>query len=571
MRQQSLVVLVSSLALLAIVFTVQMHNVVLLVAIPPSSSSLSEAEGESGSWWIVPRPSYYSYYREAVNTTTTTRDKLKNDDSSRRAITPLSSSSSSYRDIELPEHVVANGKDSVDNPLLLLPLKILEQYRRWHGVEAIRREQQSSGLHSSNNNRTYAVGFYQCPLAAGNRMHEFANSLLWAIVTNRTFLWKYWDDQTCLKYAPDKLIEFHTCDVESTRIEHCDALLQRAEWIPSYDEWFPQVDILRHNQPVVLPAKATLPKPAMNMRIKNPVVVDSQQLRQTTPVAIFMRFQNRLSYLGRPEYRDRKLQTEWGRHAAQQLFSLGEEFLYGLLFRYCFDFSKSIRGSVALSGEPGRATTRTTSAVRPYSVALHSRHNESGDLGCNVENEKQCLQQVLSNNLQQQNRGCEVALLSDRDCTIKNLRTWLEQEDQRHCKVHVAQHDVGTGTFSEHGPFAGKHALLTREKEMLNWHRGCCISSQKNSSNVQFYHCIGAGFFQDLLLASRVARDAVVGSLEDPSRYGDAWRSSSNMLLEFVDYERKMDAWFLQHQGRSSRRPEKLPKLETCTIEPLVS
>jgi len=70
-----------------------------------------------------------------------------------------------------------------------------------------------------------------------------------------------------------------------------------------------------------------------------------------------------------------------------------------------------------------------------------------------------------------------------------------------------------------------------------------------------------AGFFQDLVLASGVTRHAVIGSLEDPSRYGEAWRSSSSTLLEMVDYERKMEAW------RHGHDPSLLTPLDLCTIQ----
>jgi len=49
---------------------------------------------------------------------------------------------------------------------LPLPLLVVEQYVRWHSVEALRRDP---------SNRMFAVGYYACPTSAGSRIHEFAN------------------------------------------------------------------------------------------------------------------------------------------------------------------------------------------------------------------------------------------------------------------------------------------------------------------------------------------------------------------------------------------------------------
>ena len=422
-----------------------------------------------------------------------------------------------YRPPQTPDTV-----ESLDD--LLLPMQVLEEYKKYHSADALHRER--SADRGGNGNRTYALGMYQCPLAAGNRLHEFVNQLLWAVLTNRTFLWSYWDDQTCLKYAPDKMIELHTCEMATTDKASkatCDEMLNLAPWIPSYDEFSASLQL---PQPVTIPAVATLPTPTARaiQRGAKPVVVDVKYGSLSEPkVAIFMRYQNRISYLGDPEVMSLKLATAWGRQAAEKLFSLGEEFLYGLLLRSSFDFTEKIRQSVI--PDIHKQQNDNTHDDSMYTVAMHSRHNESDDTGCNVASEQSCLGELLEKRMAwKRHRSCRVALMSDRECTIANLRTWLEGEPYS-CDVRVAPHEAGTGTFEEHGPFAG------------------------------------AGYFQDLVLASAVTRHGVVGSLEDPSRYGEAWRSSSSMLLELVDYERKMEAWMWGID------PATLPHLDQCTIQ----
>jgi hypothetical protein len=100
--------------------------------------------------------------------------------------------------------------------------------------------------------------------------------------------------------------------------------------------------------------------------------------------------------------------------------------------------------------------------------------------------------------------------MSDRDCTISRLTTWLTN---RNISVAVAQHDQHIDFLSEHGPFAG------------------------------------VGFFQDLALAS-TARSAIVAMR----------RSSSDLLLELVVFNRKMEAWMAGEDAAAAN-------VEFCNLE----
>ena len=77
--------------------------------------------------------------------------------------------------------------------------RIWNEYKRQHSVEQLRRELQDNT--ASSNNRTFAIAFYSCPLQAGNRLHHFFNSILWAVITNRTVLWKYYDEDGTLQIS----------------------------------------------------------------------------------------------------------------------------------------------------------------------------------------------------------------------------------------------------------------------------------------------------------------------------------------------------------------------------------
>ena len=101
------------------------------------------------------------------------------------------------------------------NAVSLSPVRVFREWQSYHSLEAIQR---------NPHNRTFIVGGYSCPRQAGNILHEFLSVLQQAVATNRTFLWKhhrsaYWEKMG-----------------ENTE-EACDRILQRASWIPSYNEW----------------------------------------------------------------------------------------------------------------------------------------------------------------------------------------------------------------------------------------------------------------------------------------------------------------------------------------------
>lgn len=51
---------------------------------------------------------------------------------------------------------------------LPVPIQVMEQYKKWHSVEAL---QKNPDLE----HRKFAIGFYACPLQAGTRIHHFLN------------------------------------------------------------------------------------------------------------------------------------------------------------------------------------------------------------------------------------------------------------------------------------------------------------------------------------------------------------------------------------------------------------
>lgn len=75
--------------------------------------------------------------------------------------TPLVAPSSSYTN-PVPE--LALGTTKPDD--LPVPIQVMEQYKKWHGIDSLRSENDLA-------RRKFAVVFYSCPLQAGNRLHHF--------------------------------------------------------------------------------------------------------------------------------------------------------------------------------------------------------------------------------------------------------------------------------------------------------------------------------------------------------------------------------------------------------------
>lgn len=54
--------------------------------------------------------------------------------------------------------------------------------------------------------------------------------MLWAVATNRTLLWKYYDKESCELYAP-KLRQDPIHCVVANRLQDCSEILERAPWV----------------------------------------------------------------------------------------------------------------------------------------------------------------------------------------------------------------------------------------------------------------------------------------------------------------------------------------------------
>ena len=366
----------------------------------------------------------------------------------------------------------ASAQPHQHNSVLPEPLRVLMEYQQLHSVEAMERQPE---------HRKYAIGFYSCPLQAGNRLHSFFNSLLWAILTNRTLLWQYIDPNACRHHQ----VPHPFCQVPNTK-EECDRVLTRASWIPSYDEWATPLG-LDNQEPVLLSHWTTHPKDVgKHAWIGGDEKYAGIDENEHSPEVIFPPMVGKKTWIKKRENREYLLHTYSARKTSDRLVEEGVEFLYGMLFRHTFQINDEI-------------VNNSTDASTPFSIALHSRHSNDSKDGFNIEHEIQCLKLMLKNAT---TLPCQVYLLSDRPQTLIRLRKWLH-ENYPNCTAHVADHSVDRSWRAEHGPWAGQ------------------------------------GYFQDLALAIR-ARDGFIGTVRSNT---GGYRSSSDLVLELIEYDRRMEAY----------------------------
>ena len=131
------------------------------------------------------------------------------------------------------------------------PIEVMIEYIQQHSNQQLEKEwndcqqqqQQQQQQHTPScpqlqHDRKYIVATYSCPIESGNRLHRYMNGLLWSVLTNRTFLWRYQSKQVCQEYEEDDCdSEYNSAIIRGTHEQDCYGLLSRNTWIPSYDLW----------------------------------------------------------------------------------------------------------------------------------------------------------------------------------------------------------------------------------------------------------------------------------------------------------------------------------------------
>jgi hypothetical protein len=423
-----------------------------------------------------------------------------------------------------PAANIAIGDDKADDSqeerlqYYLEALHVMEQYKSWHSVDSLRQSLSSSD-EADLKNRRFAIGFYSCPQQLGNRMHQFMNSLLWAILTNRTLLVKYYDYETCKLFngTPYHIEGFddHTCSDFNDQERDCNALLQTSSWLPKFEEWAPILFesssafsltqspplsslLVEQNTESILPLLLKEHVKELHFWTTRPKMIPAFAVREHPWQDGYEQFagvDSQCDYrlvgfprmvgpilkwtLGKPRNRLYLLHTSFGRETARKLLpgvsqtlqASHESFVYGMLFRASFVMVEESLIQIQQQKKGGQITINDDPSI--VSVGLHSRH--AYDHGHRTE--RRCLQVVLDAVFAQYSRtnndtvpsSCWIHLMSDRPSAVQELSHWIQTQESHHCHVQTVSHDDPppdlittthpkqnvTGMRAEHGPWTG--------------------------------------------------------------------------------------------------------------------
>jgi hypothetical protein len=222
--------------------------------------------------------------------------------------------------------------------------------------------------------------------------------------------------------------------------------------------------------------------------------------------------------------------SPFSRDTLRQLYSMGADFLYGMLFRELLEFhpqisppelhhtSHSDNNNNNNNNDDGDDHGATT-------YVLHSRHFTDSDTGIKALAEFECLHDLLGRNQpeksQQQHKSCIIYLMSDRPKTIEILKRHIQYKYPQ-CMPMVATH----------------HVSMTTQTANNDDNKSRNTTNAANEGHYQEHGVwAGMGFMQDLMLGSQ-ARDGFIGH---------CYRSSSQLLRELIEYDRTME--MISHGG----------------------
>ena len=263
----------------------------------------------------------------------------------------------------------------------LKPFNVLQTYIGQHSTDQLYREwsacnenadkvrqDNATQTHSFRDSckaldeRKYIVGVYSCPLEAGNRLHRFMNALLWAVLTNRTFLYRYHDFSTCLEYEEGEGMcisryEAHPYD--------CHNVLHITPWVASYDVWNERLQL----DPIVRAQIHMMGQGQVEDHNTKPY--DDQTLSKV--IRTGWQFKpNPSNILLAKGGVSPHLSLQTNQLRLVELQSQGVYFVYGMLFEALFSLDPQLL--------PDRVT-ESTAEVEQQTYVLHSRHTDDRENG----------------------------------------------------------------------------------------------------------------------------------------------------------------------------------------------
>ena len=312
-------------------------------------------------------------------------------------------------------------------------LKMIDSYIEHHNISAVINDPNFC-------DRKFVIGTYSCPSMIGNRMTEFLNSFIAAFTLNRTLIWRVCTRKGCWDNEAD-----------------CNEYLTRLDWIPSYS----------------IVSELYQKKCTNRTEIVNflPVRHEKSQYRAAEILiccGIHQLYYNFLDFgiLQLHEMFVLSLNTTKlsikSKERINLLFSISEDFGYGLLFRLTFSFVTSIQETNNQLIQKD-LLNHSKENRNPFYISLHLRHTIN-EVNVSEHGEFECVQKIIENfhlnEINSVNR-CVILFASDRESQINH---WDRLKDLPYCSIITTNHSIGKHAYhNEQGPFTGKIAMNDME------------------------------------------------------------------------------------------------------------
>lgn len=398
-----------------------------------------------------------------------------------------------------------NDRSSSQNGLLL-PEQTWNNFIQLHSNEA---------LTLNPHNRSFVIGYYSCPHQIGNRFHDYFNSAIVAIITNRTLVSKYYDKKTC--YLAHVGYGQSVCKMTGT-LDGCNHYLDATGVIPVFEEWqrpldFPLIKDLGPRNPDYEIGSRRFrgwnPTSKFKSQHRNKSDSELADLSEEIRHPHYAHRFNRAILQTSREWLMDEMQTkedffhglepqihnhpEW-QQRLDDLFSEGPWYLYGMLREKLFSLRPEFHPTEIKYNEiSGQSKSHR-------SLAIHLRHKKEKDDGSKLSSMvHNCLDEVIQYfESQEPNTRFSAFIMSDRE---KSIIALSEELTRRNVKVFTAAHSKESQEQASDPSNRREHGKLA-----------------------------GVGYVEDLYFVSQ-ARDAVIGNCR--------LSSASQLLIEGVVYNAK--------------------------------
>lgn len=417
---------------------------------------------------------------------------------------------------------------------ITLPEQTFAHYIHQHSITALQQESSSS----QHQRRKFVLARYTCPHEAGNVFTGVLNSLLLAVLSNRTFVVEYSGDDS-----------------------ECHAILEPFPWVPrrhQVEELLvgkdDRIDIYEYNQRYQLTHNCRRLKERIdfsNATTTSQKDVDdtycSQLLSANPSSNILHQLANRLvnytavaiqgavsgcyiytqehSFTGRFDVRnplcwnyvrellllDAQRMMKILDQRKANLMSYGLEFAYGMLFAQTFAFTKQLLESVPLQ------QYRDDSL---FSIGMHLRYGLKQNKPFSLKTalrSQECQQRMREHS--SFNSKCRVTVMADQQVVVEGLK--IMATDHWKCQAMSIPR--------------GKESNSNITTNALRQRRQLAAVTTLGQRREEHGPFAGAGFFQDLVLLSQQS--------QQQNMVLTGTRSSSALVLEAIVYQT------LRHEG----------------------